>query len=171
MIQIYTGTGKGKTTAGLGLAIRALGHGLKVAIIYFDKGGKDYGERNILDKLAIDYFPTGLNRRNDDGSFRFSITEEDTKEAVRGLELAESLLVKDYDLIILDEINSTVALNMLTSEAVCDLIKKVPSKTELVLTGRNVTEEIQALADLITEMKPVKHYITKGIPARRGIEF
>ncbi|MBI4836275.1 MAG: cob(I)yrinic acid a,c-diamide adenosyltransferase [Candidatus Abawacabacteria bacterium] len=171
MIQIYTGKGKGKTTAGLGLAIRAFGQGLKVAIIYFDKGGEDYGERKILSQIGLDFFPTGLNRRNSDGSFRFSITPEDTLEAERGLTLATTLLTKGYDLLVLDEINSTVALKMLSTAAVCDFIKKVPSTMEVVLTGRNVPEEMMALADLITEMKPIKHYMEKGVPARRGIEF
>ncbi len=171
MIQIYTGKGKGKTTAGLGLAIRALGQGFKVAIIYFDKGGDDYGERNILKQLAIDYFPTGLNRRNSDGSFRFSITPEDIAEAERGLALAESLIPQGYDLLVLDEINSTVALNMLSENAVCEFMKKIPKSMEVVFTGRNVPTQMMELADLITEMKPVKHYIEKGIPARRGIEF
>lgn len=171
MIQIYTGKGKGKTTAGLGLAIRAFGQGLKVAIIYFDKGGEDYGERNVLKKLGVDFFPTGLNRRNDDGTFRFSITNEDSKEAQRGLQLALELLEKNYDLLVLDEINSTVALNMLSVEQVIDFIKRIPAKTEVVLTGRNVPEEIMNTADLITEMKPIKHYLEKGIQARRGIEF
>mgnify|MGYP002135081642 CR=1 FL=1 len=170
MIQIYTGKGKGKTTAGLGLAIRAFGQGLKVAIVYFDKGGEDYGERKVLKQLGIDFFPTGLNRRNEDGTFRFSITPEDIAEAKRGLTLATELLTKAYDLLVLDEINSTVALDMLTKDAVCDFIKKVPAAMEVVLTGRNVPEEIMNLADLITEMKPIMHYMEKGISARRGIE-
>jgi len=171
MIQMYTGKGKGKTTASLGLAIRAHGHGLKVAIIYFDKGGENYGERNVLKKLGLDFFPTGLNRRESDGSFRFSITPEDTAEAHRGLKLAHELLLQSYDLLILDEINSTVALNMLTADEVISFIQKIPTSMEVVLTGRNVPDEIAAYADLITEMKPIKHYMEKGVTARKGIEF
>ncbi len=171
MIQVYTGKGKGKTTAGLGLAIRAFGQGLKVAIVYFDKGGENYGERNVLQKLGMDFFPTGLNRRNSDGTFRFSITPEDTAEAKRGLALTKDLLSQNYDLLILDEINSTVALNMLGVSEVCELIKQVAEKTELVLTGRNVHPDIIALADLVTEMTPIKHYMDKGVAARKGIEF
>jgi cob(I)alamin adenosyltransferase len=171
MIQVYTGKGKGKTTAGLGLAIRAFGHGLKVAIVYFDKGGEEYGERNVLKKLRLDFFPTGINRRNDDGTFRFSITQEDIDEAKRGLSIARDLLRQGYQLLILDEINSTVALNMLDVQAVCDLIKETPTSMELVLTGRNVHPDIVALADLVTEMVPIQHYIEKGVPARKGIEF
>ena len=171
MIQIYTGKGKGKTTASLGLAIRAHGHGLKVAIIYFDKGGENYGERNVLKTLGLDFFPTGLNRRENDGSFRFSITPEDTAEAQRGLKLAHELLKKSYDLLILDEINSTVALKMLSAADVIEFIKEIPGDMEVVLTGRNVPDEIAAHADLITEMKPIKHYMEKGLAARKGIEF
>lgn len=171
MIQVYTGKGKGKTTAGLGLAIRAFGHGLKVAIVYFDKGGENYGERNVLSKLGLEFHPTGLNRRNADGTFRFSITPEDIAEAKRGLALVKDLLNKNYDLLILDEINSTVALNMLSVSEVCDLIKQVPPSTEFVLTGRNAHPDIIALADLVTEMTLVKHYMNKGVNARKGIEF
>ena len=171
MIQVYTGKGKGKTTAGLGVSIRAFGQGLKVAIVYFDKGGENYGERNVLTKLGLEFYPTGLNRRNSDGTFRFSITPKDITEAERGLALAHDLLAKNYDLLILDEINSTVALNMLDVQKVCDFIKAVPSTTELVLTGRNVHPDIIALADLVTEMKPIKHYIDKGVAARKGIEY
>lgn len=171
MIHVYTGKGKGKTTAGLGLAIRALGHDLKVALVYFDKGGEDYGERNVLKKLPLDFFSTGANRRNPDGTFRFSITSEDIAEANRGLALAKDLLQQKYNLLILDEINSTVALNMLDVQDVCDLIKETPTSTELVLTGRNVHPDIIALADLVTEMNPIKHYMEKGVPARRGIDF
>lgn len=171
MIQIYTGKGKGKTTAGLGLAIRAFGQGLKVAIVYFDKGGEDYGERKVLASLAIPFFVTGLNRRNQDGTFRFTITEEDKAEAERGLKLVYQLFQDNYDLIVLDEINSTVALDMLNSNNVCAMIKAKPEHMELVLTGRNVSPEIMELADLITEMTPIRHYFSKGVPARRGIEF
>lgn len=171
MLQIYTGKGKGKTTAALGLVIRAFGQGLKAGIVYFDKGGDDYGERKVLKQLGIDFFATGLNRRTPDGGFRFTITEEDKQEAARGLQLVKDLFQQDYDLLVLDEVNSTVALDMLKTEQVVDLISQKPDKLELVLTGRNVPAEITELADLISEMTPIKHYMTKGISARRGIEF
>ncbi len=171
MIQIYTGKGKGKTTAGLGLAIRAFGQNMKVAIIYFDKGGQDYGERNTLKKLELPFFVTGLNRRNDDGTFRFTITDEDKIEAKRGLQLVYDLYQQNYDLIVLDEINSTVALDMLNTEEVCAMMQAKPEQLELVMTGRNVPQLMLDLADLVTEMTPIKHYFSKGVPARRGIEF
>lgn len=171
MIQIYTGKGKGKTTAGLGLAIRAFGQNMKVALVYFDKGGQDYGERSVLTKLAIPFFVTGLNRRNEDGTFRFTITDEDRAEAKRGLNLVYDLFHQNYDLIILDEINSTVALDMLNETEVCAMIQAKPANLELVMTGRNVPASMLELADLVTEMTPIKHYFNKGVPARRGIEF
>lgn len=171
MIQIYTGKGKGKTTAGLGLAIRAFGQDLKVAIVYFDKGGQDYGERKVLQKLGIPFFVTGLNRRNEDGTFRFTITDEDRTEAKRGLNVVNDLFHQDYDVIILDEINSTVALDMLDEAEVCAMMRSKPEALELVMTGRNVPLSMLELADLVTEMTPIKHYFNKGVPARRGIEF
>lgn len=172
-IHIYTGAGKGKTTAALGLAIRAAGQGKKVAIIYFDKGGVLYGERNILPKLkpAINFWVTGLVRFVPGQPFRFGVTPGDKKEVLKGLDIAYSLFKKKYDLIILDEICSSVALKMVPEAHVLKLIKAKPENVELVLTGRNCPPKIMAAADLVTEMKLIKHYFYKGIPARQGIEF
>ncbi len=173
MIHIYTGDGKGKTTAALGLAIRATGAGLKTAIIYFDKGGAHYSERKLLKKIGIDFFASGLDRVDKKtGRFRFGVITEDKKEARRGLAAAGKLLKSGkYDLVILDEINPAVNLKMLTLEEVLAVIKGKPRATELVLTGRNAPKEFLELADLRTEMKLVKHYFYKGIRARRGIDY
>ena|SRR3989344_1850463 len=172
-IQLYTGDGKGKTTAGLGLALRAAGQGKKVAIIFFDKGGIDYGERKSLLKLKpqVDFFVTGLVRFVPGKPFRFSVLPGDKEEAAKGLTLARQLFKKNYDLIILDEINTSVGLKMLPLPPVLKLLKAKPAKLEVVLTGRFARPELLEQADLVTEMKMIKHYMFKGVPARLGIEY
>lgn len=177
MLQIYTGNGKGKTTAALGLAVRAVGAGKRVGIIYFDKGGEThYNERVVLrERFAneITIVPTGLDRIDAvTNEFRFGVTEADKKEAHRGLTLArEWIASKKFDLIILDEINSTTALGMLAAEDVLDMLRARPSELELVLTGRDAPEAFKELADLITDMTLVKHYFYDSVPAREGIDY
>lgn len=179
MLQIYYGNGKGKTTCAVGLMVRALGAGMKVAFIQFDKGydGKNehYHERHILRKLpGIDLFPTGLERMNSDGTFRFGVLEGDLQEAKRGIELAHKAIESTkYDVIVIDEILSARSYHLLQEKDILDIIElyKRNPKPELILTGRGITEEIQKQADLITEFKPIKHYFDKGVPARKGIEF
>lgn len=177
-LQVYTGDGKGKTTAAIGLAIRAAGAGFKVAFIEFDKGweGEEfYHERRILRKIEnIDLFPTGTVRHKKDGTFRFDLNEEDIKEARRGLEFAYKVLRENkHNLIILDEIIVSIYTKLLKIEEVLGLIKfwRENCHCELVLTGRYATEEIIKEADLVTEMKKVKHYFDSGEKAREGIEF
>lgn len=169
LIQVYTGNGKGKTTAALGLAFRALGRGLKVCMIQFMKGGGPYGEH-----IAAQQFPeqftiiqTGrsgwVNRDNPDA--------EDVHLAHEALEKARSILLDaTYDLVILDEINGAISFGLLSPEDVLALLRQKPPSVELVLTGRNADERIIALADLVTEMREVKHYYRTGVPARIGIE-
>jgi len=173
LIHIYTGAGKGKTTVALGLALRAVGAGLKVAIVFFDKGGKFYSEQAALKKLKIDYFYTGVERFNPEtGEFRFGVTEEDVNEAKRGLRLVKKILKSDkYDLVILDEINTVVAQKMLNVEDVLKILEMKPKNVELVLTGRGAGQEILDKADLITEMYEVKHYYRAGVKARKGIDY
>src|SRR3989344_7765022 len=172
-IHVYTGAGKGKTTAALGLAIRAAGQRKKVAIVYFDKGGLLYGERNILPRLApdINFWVTGLVRFVPGKPFRFGVTPGDRKEVLRGLDIVYSLFRKKYDLIIMDEICSCMALKMVPVSHMLKLVASKPKTLELVLTGRNCPKKILNTADLVTEMKLVKHYFYKGVPARQGIEF
>lgn len=172
-IHVYTGDGKGKSTAALGLAIRALGHGLKVGIIYFDKGGDYYGERKILDKLkneGIIYkafgYPRMLGKR-----FRFDNLPPDLAEAQKALEQAREWFKSDFNILILDEINTTVKTELLTTQEILDLIKTKPEKLELVLTGRYCPQEIMDMADLITDMQASKHYFNQGLDARSGIEY
>jgi len=170
-IHIYTGDGKGKSTASLGLLIRAFGAGLKCGIIYFDKGGNDYNERTVLKQLNIPFFVTGLNRIEENGKFRFSITKGDIFEAKRGLKILKELFDEKYDLIVCDEINSTTALKMLDEKEVIDIIKQKPEQTEIILTGRNAPQSFIELANLVTEMKLHKHYFYQGIESRKGIEY
>ncbi len=172
-IQVYHGTGKGKTTAGLGLAIRAAGQGKQVGIVYFDKGGMLYGERNILPKLSpqINFWVTGLVRFVPGKPFRFGVTEGDRQEVLRGLDIVRGLFKKKYDLIIMDEINSCAGLKMIPEKIVVKLLESKPKDTEIVMTGRNCPQSFIDRADLVTEMRLVKHYFYKGVPARQGIEF
>lgn len=173
-IQIYTGDGKGKTTAALGLAIRAIGHGLKVGIIYFDKGGDYYNERKILDNLknnGLHYKAFGEIRMIKNKGFRFKNNADDLNQASLAIDKAIEWMREDFDMLILDEINTTVKTELLKLEDILHLIRQKPEKLELILTGRYCPTEILDLADLITEMKPIKHYISTGLPAREGIEY
>ena len=182
-LHIYYGYGKGKTTSTIGLAIRALGAGKKVALVQFDKGydgtNEHYAERVILRKLKetgfdIDIYPTGCERMNSDGTFRFGNEEQDFAEAKRGLAIARDLILNGkQDVLILDESIATVAYNLLTKEEVEELIDlfKKNKRFELIMTGHKLWEGLEKKADLITEMRKVKHYFDNGIPARPGIEF
>ena len=174
-IQVFTGDGKGKTTAALGTSMRAIARGWPVAFIYFDKGGTHYAEREVLAERfsdLISVFPTGLDRIDEKGKFRFGVTEEDKKEAERGLNILKELFAKnEHRIVILDEINSTTDLGMLDEKIVLDLLKQKPPEMELILTGRNCPASFIELADLVTEMKLVDHYFYRGVKARDGIDF
>lgn len=172
-LHVITGNGRGKTTSALGTAIRAFGRGKKTAIVYFDKGGFDYGERHILDQLGLSYFVFGLDRIDKEtGQFRFGVLPEDIKEASRGLEKVRELSNSGaVDLLVLDEINTTVALGMLELEAVLAWLKDKPAELEVLLTGRQAPSEFIALADVVSEIQSVKHYFEQGVRARRGLEY
>ena len=182
-IHVYYGYGKGKTTSAMGLAVRALGAGKKVAIVQFDKGydgmNEHYSERNIFRKLKeigypVELYPTGCERMNEDGTFRFKSNEDDLKEAQRGVKIAKELIEKgDQDLLVLDEAIAAVAYNLLKKkdiEELIDLFKK-NKRFELVMTGHKLWDGLEDKVDLVTEMRKVKHYFDAGIPAREGIEF
>ena len=176
MIHVYTGNGKGKTTASLGVVMRTVGAGRRAAVIYFDKGGTHYSERAILDKLATPYFVFGRDRIDSvTNRFDFSITEVDREMGEAGLKKAIELVTsRKYQTIVLDEINSTAALKMINEEKVIALmeqIKKDYPDLEVIFTGRNATDGIKAMADLVTEMKLEKHYFYNGVRAREGIDF
>ncbi len=173
-IHIYTGDGKGKTTASFGLAIRALGNNMKVGLIFFDKGGDYYSERKIFDKLKDDnlhfkYF--GEQRMQEGKGFRFQNTPEDVQQAQLALDQATAWMNQDFDMLILDEINITVKNNLLKLEDLIYLVNNKPVNLELVMTGRHCPQKIIDMADLVTEMKLIKHYISTGQSARPGIEY
>ena len=167
MIQVYTGNGKGKTTASLGLALRAAGAGLKVYIGQFIKG-KNYSELKALQKIKnvkIEQFGRGC-------FIRKMPDKKDIALAGKGLQKIEKIIAQGiYDVLILDEINIALNLNLLKLEDVISLIKRTPRKTELILTGRYAHHRILSLADLVSEIKEVKHYFKKGMKARKGIEY
>jgi len=171
-IQIYTGDGKGKTTASLGLALRALGHGWKVLIIQFTKGDSatSYGEiassAKFLDNLEVIQF--GMDRV----PYSHNVSMEDFKEARKGWEFAKNAIASgEYQLIILDEINICTAMNMVKVSEVKEALLNKPENLEIVLTGRYAHPELKAMAHLVTEMKPIKHYFDIGVMARQGIEY
>lgn len=171
-IQIYTGDGKGKTTASLGLALRALGHGWKVMVIQFTKGdsGTTYGEiasaGKFIENLEVHQF--GMDRV----VYKHNVCIEDYKEAKKGWELAKQAIQSgEYQLVILDELNICVAMNMIKVSEVKEVLLNKPESLEIVLTGRYAHPELVALAHLVTEMKPIKHYFDMGVMARQGIEY
>ena len=172
MIHAYIGSGKGKTTASIGLAVRAKGAGKSVVFVMFDKGSDSYAhnEINSFKKLGIDCYVFGFERMNSEGKFRFGVTSEDILEAQRGIKKAESLL-KMYDVIVLDELLSAVSYGLIDKRLVNKLLDNVPENVELVLTGRCEDQELLQKPDLITEMVKRRHYFDKGVKAREGIEY
>ena len=172
-IQIYTGDGKGKTTASLGLALRAIGHGWNVLIIQFTKGGQDhndYGEILSSTKLMpnLEVVQFGMDRV----VYSHNICLEDFKEARKGWQFAkEAINSGKYQLVIMDELNICTDLGMIKVSEVKDVLKNKPTQLEVVLTGRRAHPEIVAMAHLVTEMKPIKHYFDIGVMARQGIEY
>ncbi len=173
-IQVYTGNGKGKTTASLGLAMRALGRCWKVLIIMFMKGGDDYGElnsfRNLSPEIARNL--TIIQAGPDRIVYQNNKTDEDTELIKKGWELAKKSIKNDeYNLIILDEANIAIDLGLIDLQEMLDVLKNKPEEMEIVLTGRNARQEIINIAHLVSEIKPVKHYWDTGIAARKGIEY
>jgi len=174
MIHAYTGDGKGKTTAAIGLLIRAFGSGKRVGIIFFDKGSETYrhNELVVMDRLGIEYHITGLERMKPDGSFRFGVIAEDVAEADRGIALAEEIVKSGrLDLLVLDEALSSVTYGLLKKDALLRLVDEIPEELELVLTGRSDDPQIFDRVDLVTSMIKHKHYFDRGVKARPGIEY
>jgi len=174
MLLIITGNGKGKTTSALGTAFRAAGWGEKVAVTFFDKGGSHYGEQAILDELKAKIHTRrfGLLRFDEvKRTFRFENTAEDIAEAVRGVEEVKSMLKKDFFLVLCDELINCLNLKLLEKKHVVELLEACPPKTHLILTGRNVPEWLHEKADLVSEIKEVKHYFKQGQDAIKGLDF
>jgi cob(I)alamin adenosyltransferase len=172
IVIVYTGNGKGKTTASLGVALRAIGHGLRVCMVQFIKGEWHYGELNSIKKLEPDFELIVAGKGfigiiDDDHAF-----EEHVRAAKTALDIVEQKISLDsFDIIILDEINYALHLGVLQLADVMKIIQSRPKHLSLILTGNHVCEEIITLADLVTEMKEIKHPYKKGIKAKRGIDF
>ena len=168
LIHIYTGDGKGKTTAALGLGLRAAGHGYRVFLLQFMKGDPDYGELLALPYVPnFDFEQTGLPTFVTWGD----PSEEDRKLAQKGLARARELLeVGEHDVILLDEILCTVDYGVIPLQEVMALLDLKPDHVELVLTGRRAPQEIIDRADVVTEMRELKHPFQEGLLARKGID-
>lgn len=167
-IIVNTGNGKGKTTAALGTAFRALGYGKKVCVIQFLKGQGKYGERLMAEKLEnLDWFICGKGF-----IFKTENIEEDRKVALEGFELAQKQVASDkYDLIILDEITYLPLYDFLDVEKVVELIRNKPERLSIILTGREADPRLLDVADTATDMQATKHAYEQGIKAQKGIEF
>ncbi len=173
-IQVYTGDGKGKTTASLGLAMRALGRCWKVLIIMFMKGGDDYGELNSFRNLSPEIAQnlTIIQAGADRIVYQNNKTDADTSVVKEGWELAKRVIKNDeYNLVILDEANIAIDMGFIDLDEMLEVLKNKPEEMEIVLTGRNAKQEIIDIAHLVSEIKPVKHYWDTGIAARKGIEY
>jgi cob(I)alamin adenosyltransferase len=168
-IQVYTGNGKGKTTAAIGQAVRAAGAGLKTVIIQFMK---EYPYSEIVSLNELSKWITVEQYGKDDFVYKGKMPgEEDLAVALRALKRAEDIMLcNEYDIIILDEIIVAIYFKLFPISDVIDLINKKPDNVEIILTGRYCPEEIIEKADLVTEMKEIKHYYTKNVLSRKGIE-
>ncbi len=168
-VQVYTGDGKGKTTAALGLCFRAAGHGMKSHIIQFMKGQIDYGELKAVKMTG------GLVTITQGGRDCFVSREcparEDVDLAGEALAKASDLVAKgEVDIVVLDEVNVALDFKLIEVGDVLRIMDSKPANMELILTGRSAPAEIVERADLVTEMREVKHYWTKGVTARKGVE-
>ena len=172
LVIVYTGNGKGKTTAALGMALRAIGYDHKVCMLQFIKGSWHYGEMDSSKKLEPNFELIAVGKGFvgilDDNSPR----EEHEKYAAEAVRICrEKIFSEKYDVIILDEVNYAITLGLIDVQEIIKIIKEKPSELDLVLTGRDVKEEIVELADLVTEMKEIKHPFKSGIKAKKGIDF
>ncbi|NLJ56232.1 MAG: cob(I)yrinic acid a,c-diamide adenosyltransferase [Firmicutes bacterium] len=170
LVLVYTGNGKGKTTAALGLALRALGHGQRVFMVQFLKGDPCYGEIQAINKYlpTFEVVQSGKNKMRPDGSL-----VEDRPDVVReGFSKGkEALLSGAYDLVIFDEINIVLDRGRLTVQEVLETLAARPKHVNVVLTGRHAAKEIIDFADLVSEVQEIKHPFRRGVRAQQGVEF
>ena len=171
LIMTFTGNGKGKTTAALGMALRALGQGMKVIVLQFIKGGWKYGELMMAEKLG----PNFVIKQMGQGFVR-NLTEEQKEQhkqaAIEALQSALQIIISDkYQMVILDEVFYGIKYDFFAVSDLVELLRQKPSELHLVLTGRYAPEEITGLSDLVTEMKDIKHPYDNGIIAQKGVEF
>lgn len=171
LIQVYTGAGKGKSTAAIGQAVRAAGHGFKVGLVSFFKDPEafGYGEYKSLEKLGIKTF---LFAKKHPYFYKKLNPEDVCQECSKGLEFIKELFQDpSWDMLVLDEINIAVRDGFLKEEDILSLLETKPENLELVLTGRGVTENIMEKADLVSEVREVKHPYSQGIKSREGVEY
>lgn len=172
LVIVFTGDGKGKTSAALGIAFRAFGHKMPVCIIQFIKGASMTGEARAAERIGPELEFVSLGRGFVTGQGENIPFSEHRKAAEDALALARQRMFSgSCDLVVLDEINYAVQLGLLDSNVVLDLIKDKPSKLHLILTGRNAHADIIAVADMVTEMRSLKHPFDSGIPAQKGIDY
>lgn len=171
LVLVFTGDGKGKTTAALGTALRAWGQGMKVIVIQFIKGKWQTGEENAIDRLGRGF----ELRRFGEGFINFNdplAMEKHKKRAREGLEMAQLVIAsRQYQMVVLDEAIYALNYGLIEKDEVINIIQQRPKDVHLILTGRNAPEEIINSADLVTRMDVVKHPYDKGITAQRGIEY
>ena len=169
LVHVFTGNGKGKTTAALGAILRALGHGLRAYIVFFMKGDYPYGEFSTLSKLPnVGMASFGFRHLTDPAN----IKPEEIEQAKLALSAArEAVLSGSYDLVVLDEVNVAIAFKLIELDEVIKLVGDKPPNVELILTGRYADSKLIEVADVVTEMIKVKHPYDEGILARKGIEY
>jgi cob(I)alamin adenosyltransferase len=172
LVIVYTGNGKGKTTAALGIVLRAVGHGLKVGMIQFIKGEWYYGELTSSKRLEPEFEMIAAGKGfvgiiDDDHPIEDHLTA-----AKQALVLAKEKITSGrYDVMVLDEVNYAAKLKLISEQDILEVIAAKPEKTTLVLTGNYMPESVMAAADLVTEMKEIKHPYQKGIKAKKGVDF
>jgi cob(I)alamin adenosyltransferase len=169
LLMVHTGEGKGKTTAALGLAFRAIGHGHRVCIIQFIKGAWETGElftaQLLADLIEFHVMGKGFTKKSDD-------IKEDAAMAQKGWSMAkEKILSKNFRMVILDEMTYPLDYKMIPEAEVIEFLKNRPEGVHVVITGRKATAALKAAADMVTEMKAVKHHYKDGITSQKGIEF
>lgn len=171
LVHVYTGDGKGKTTAALGLALRVLGWGGRVCMVQFVKGYADIGEAHFADVLegrfVLRQFASDSSRAIDSAKVTARV-----EEAQAAMDFAEQTVLDcGYDLVILDEVNNAVHYKLIPVDRVLSLLERKPDGVEVVLTGRGAPDELLDAADYVTEMRQIKHPYTWGVPAREGIDY
>jgi cob(I)alamin adenosyltransferase len=172
LIIVFTGDGKGKTSAALGVALRAVGHRMYVSIVQFIKGATNTGESRAAERLTpeLEFVSLGKGFVNCFGDTM--PMEEHRRSAGQALDLARQRIVSgSWNIVVLDEILTAVSLDLISVQDVLGLIADKPSSVHLILTGRNATPEIIAAADMATEMRELKHPYEQGIPAQKGIDY
>ena len=173
LVIINTGTGKGKTTAALGMALRAAGHGQKVLILQFIKGAWKTGESKIMERLRPEIEMIQLGKgfiKIEDGKLK--ITQKDRDDAARSFQFAcGKILNGHYDIVILDEINNLLAYGLIETEEIIRLIEERPKELSIILTGRGAPEGLIDIADTVSEVREIKHAYSRCIKAKKGIEY